>query len=448
MVVIIVGAGEVGFHLAKTLSSDSHDVVVIDTDPEKCARVQENFDVLVKTGSGASARVLLDAGIKKAEMLIAVSAIDEVNIIACMMANQFGVKRKIARIRNPEYALDDAILKPQQLGIDVMINPEQTTAEEIIHLIELSAASDVIEFINGRIQLVGIRLEATSDIINKTLQEVSQSNPHLIFRTVAIYRNEQTIIPMGNEYFRKGDQIFVTALTESVQGVLKLHGKNDNPVRKLMILGGTLVGRRVAKMLERQREIDVRLIESNKEKSVIAADELERTLVIRGDGSDVDLLAREGILDMDAFVAATDDEESNIITCLLAKHLGVKRTIAIVSKSDYVPLLPSIGLEAVVDKRKITANAIARFIRHGEIVSVATLQGIGAEALELVVQPNAKIAGRYLKKVRLPAGVILGGAIRDNDVFIPVGDTIIQPYDQVVLIGLPKALNKVEKMFG
>jgi len=329
-----------------------------------------------------------------------------------------------------------------------MINPEQTTAEEIFSLIELSSATDVLEFAGGRIQLIGIRLDPRAPIINTTLRQASKSQPSLTFRTVAIFREERTIVPTGNEYFRKGDQIFVTALSDSVPEVLRLCGKGEEPVRRVMILGGTLVGRRLATMLEKEHDIDIRLIESSKEKSELAANELSRTLVIRGDGSDVDLLATEGIIDMDAFVATTDDEETNIITCLLARHLGVKRTIAMVSKSDYVPLMPSIGLDAAVDKRRLTANAISRFIRRGEIVSVATLRGIEAEALELVIQPGARISGRPLRQIKLPEGIIVGAATRGNEVFVPVGDTVLQPDDKVVVFGLPKALDNIEKLFG
>ena len=447
MLVIIVGAGEVGCHLAKNLSAE-HDVVIVESNPEKCAFVREHFDVLAINDSGSSVRALRQAGINRAGMLIAVSAIDEINIMACMMAAQFGVERKIARIRNPEYALEDAVLKPKQLGIDLMINPEQTTAEEILSLVSLSSATDVIEYAGGRAQLFGVRLDPKAEIINRTLEEVSQANPHLRFRTVAIYRDEKTLVPTGKEYFRKGDQIFVTSLAESVPHLLKLCGKDDGPVHKVMILGGGLVGRLTAKLLEQERNLDVKLIESSRQQSATAAAELQKTLVIRGEGSDVDLLVQEDVMSMDTFVALAEDEETNIITCLLARHLGVKRTITLVSKSDYVPLLPAIGLDVAVDKRKITANAIARFIRSGEVVSIATLRGVEAEAHEVVVQPGAKIVGRLLRKIRLPDKVVIGCAMRNGEAFIPVGDTVFQAHDQVVLFGSPKTLSKAEKLFG
>ncbi|MDZ7344859.1 MAG: Trk system potassium transporter TrkA [candidate division KSB1 bacterium] len=448
MRIVIIGAGEVGFHLAKTLSNEAHDVTIVDTNPEKCARAKEQLDVLVVEGSGASANTLVEAGIKNADMIIAVSALDEVNIISCMLANQFGVRRKIARVRNSEYTLNNAVLKPEQLGIDLMINPEQATAEEIVSLIERSAATDVIDFAEGKIQVIGIRLDPQAPIINKTLREVSEGIPELTFRTVAIFRHEHTIIPSGDEYFRRGDQIFVTAKTESVPEVLKLCGKSDERLEKVMILGGSKVGRTVAKLLEQEHDIDIRLIESNREKSERAAEELERTLVIHGDGTDIDLLAAEGLVDMDAFIAVTDDEETNIIACLLAKHIGVRRNIAMVSRAEYVPLMPTIGLDAAVDKRRITANAIARFIRHGEIVSVASLRGTGAEVIELVVQPHAKIVGKPLRRAKIPEGVIVGAVARGDEVFVAVGDTVLQPEDKVVVFAIPKARESLELLFG
>jgi trk system potassium uptake protein TrkA len=340
------------------------------------------------------------------------------------------------------------VLKPEQLGIDLMINPEQATAEEIVSLIERSAATDVVDFAEGKIQVIGIRLDPKAPIINKTLREVSEGIPDLKFRTVAISRHERTIIPSGDEYFRRGDQIFVTAKTESVPEVLKLCGKNDERLDKVMILGGSQVGRAVAKLLEKEYDIDIRLIESNREKSERVAEELERTLVIHGDGTDIDLLAAEGLIDMDAFIAVTDDEETNIIACLLSKHIGVRRNIAMVSRAEYVPLMPTLGLDAAVDKRRITANAISRFIRHGEIVSVASLRGTGAEVIELVVQPHSKLVGKPLRRVKIPEGVIIGAVARGEEVFVAIGDTVLQPEDKVVVFTIPKARESLEQLFG
>ncbi len=448
MRIIIIGGGEVGFYLANIFSKENHDVVMIESDKDKISRAEESLDILTIRGSGSSVETLAKAGIKDADLMVAVSATDEVNIIACMLADKLGVRRKIARVRNQEYTNPNAILKPSQLGIDMIINPELETANEIVWLLKRAAATDLIEFADGRIQLVGLRLDSKARIVSKRLREVSSSIPNLTFRTVAIFRKNRTIIPTGEDYFLNGDQIFVVSKTESVPEVLEMCGKSDEKIEKVMILGGGKVGRMVAKELESDKKLDVRLVESSKRKSEFVADQLRRTLVIQGDGTDVDLLASEGILDMDAFVAVTDDEESNIITSLLAKHLGVRRTITMVSQATYVPLMTSIGLDAAVDKRIVTANVIARFIHRAEVVAVATLKGIDAEAIELIAQNGSQIIKKRLQDFKFPNGAIIGAVERDGEVFVPVGDSLIKPGDKVVVFALPKAVQSVEKMFG
>jgi len=357
------------------------------------------------------------------------------------------VPKKIARIRNEEYTDEDAVLSAEQLGIDLIINPELETANEIVRLLRRADATDVIEFANGAIQLVGLRLDSKAQIVSQRLRDVSSNVSDLVFRTVAICRKDRTIIPTGDDYFLAGDQIFVVSKTESLPAVLELCGKKDERIEKLMILGGGKIGRLVAKELESDRALDIRLIESNRWKSQFVADQLQRTLVIQGDGTDVDLLASEGIVDMHAFVSATDDEESNIITSLLAHHLGVRRTVTLVSQSNYLPLMTSIGLDVAVDKRLITANAIARFIHKGEVVSVASLKGIDAEAIELVAAERSQIVKKNLHSIKFPESAIIGAVIRNGNVFVPVGDTKIQPNDKVVVFALPKAVANLEKMF-
>ncbi len=447
MRILIIGAGEVGSHLAKIFSKEGHQVVMIEPDRDKISRAEELLDIIVVEGSGSSVETLVEAGIKDAKLVIAVSAIDEVNIIACMLAEKFGVPQKIARVRNQEFTNPNAVLTPEQLGIDMIINPELQTAHEIFWLIRRSAATDVIEFANGSIQLVGLRLDSKAKIISRQFKEVSMSLPELTFRTVAIFRNGRTIIPTGDDYFINGDQIFVVSKTESVPDLLELCGKADDRIENIMILGGGKVGRLLAKELEKDKSFKIRLIETSRSKSQIIAEQLEHTLVIQGDGTDVDLLASEGIGDMDAFVAVTDDEESNIITSLLTRHLGVRRTITMVSNSVYMPLISSIGLDVAVDKRLITANAIARFIHRGQVVSVATLRGIEAEPIELVAKKGSKITKKNLRDIKFPDGAIVGAVTRKGEVFVPVGTSSVEANDKVVVFALPRAVANVEKMF-
>jgi trk system potassium uptake protein TrkA len=446
MKIIIVGAGEVGFHLAKILSQEKHDIIVIDKSEERLARVTDALDALTIEGSGSRVGTLQKAGAPSADMLIAVTSIDEVNLTACLLAHKLGARKKIIRVNDPEFLFSEGPLSPKDFGIDLVIYPEGLAAQEIVRLIRRSAATDVLEFAEGRIQLIGIKIDQNSPLINRTLREIVKDYEEVPFRAVAIHRGFRTIIPSAEEVFKKGDQAFVVAKAQYVQEMLKLAGKDTEKFEKIIILGGGRIGQHVAEELE--GEISVKLIESDREASIRLADVLKKTMVIQGEGKDIDLLAAEGIMDMDAYVAVTRDEEDNIISCLMAKHLGVKKTIAHVEKSDYVPLANTIGIDALINKKLSAATAILKFVRKGEIVSVATLHGVDAEVIEMVAQKGSSVTKRPLKDLKFPEGAIIGCVIRNGSVTIPVGTTRIQPHDRVVVFTLPKAIKDVEKFFS
>lgn len=446
MKIVIVGAGEVGFYLAKRLSQERHDLVIIDVDPEKCANAQEALDVSVVQGNASSQSVLKEAGLESADMLIAASAIDEINILACMVASKIGVKRKIARVRNPDYYTDSSLLRPEDVGVDLFIHPEEEVIEEIKRLLLRASASEVIEFENGKILVVGLKLDAECPNLNKPLKEVGNEEQRKNFRVVAMLKGEKTIIPTGDNYFSKNDQIFVVTTRESLPQVISLTGKTDQKLDKIMILGGGKIGRGLAEKLE--EKIDVTLIESNKEKSVRLASQLRRTAVFQADGTEIDTLAKEGLLNMDAFVAVTSDDETNIISCLLAKHLRIQKTIALVNKPTYLPLMPVIGIDSTVNTRISTANGILRFIRRGSILSVATFHGIEAEAIEFEMKKTNKIIGVPLKKLGLPEGALVAAIVRGEKVFVPYGSSSIEYGDKVIVFALPKAISTVEKRFS
>jgi len=444
--IIIVGAGEVGFHLAKILSQERHDIVVIDKDPERVARVNESLDVMVVEGSGTELKTLKQAEASEADMLIAVTTVDEVNFTSCLLAGKLGVKKKIIRVNNPQFLSEPGGPSADDFGIDLMIYPEGLAAQEIVRLIRRSAATEVLEFAEGRIQLIGIRLDQESPLLNKKLKDIVATYKNLPFRAVAIFRGIRTIIPSGEELFKRGDQVFVISKTEMVPEMLRLAGKESQRLEKIMILGGSGIGRRVAEQLE--SEISIKLIESGKAASTELADALTKTMVIQGEGKDLDLLATEGIIDMDAYIAVTRDEEDNIISCLMAKHLGVTKTIAHVEKLDYLPLANTIGIDALVNKKLSAANAILKFIRKGEIVSVATLHGVDAEVIEMIAQKGSAVTKKPLSSVSFPEGAIIGCVIHDGSVEIPVGSTQIRPQDRVVVFTLPKSIREVEKFFS
>lgn len=445
MKIIIVGVGEVGVHLAKLLSQERHDIVVMDRSDERLGRVREGLDVMTFRGSGIQVSDLLEAGAAEADMLIAVTSTDEVNFMACFLAGRLGTKKTILRVSEPAHLFGHNAVKPEDIGINLVISPDRLAAAEIIRLIKRSSATDVLEFADGRIQILGLKLDRESPMINRKLRDLTKDFHELPFRAVAISRGIRTIIPTGDDEFKRGDQIFVVSKTEYVAEMLKLSGKESAKFNNVMILGGNGIGKYVAEGL--QGDLSVKLIESNKEISTQLADELEKTMVILGEGKDIDLLAAEGIMDMDAYIAVTRNEEDNIISCLMAKHLGVKKAIAHVEKLDYIPLSNTIGIDALVNKKLSAANEILKFIRKGQIVSVATLHGVDAEVIEMVAQKGSAVTRKPLRDLKFPKGAIIGCVIHNGSVSIPTGATRIGPEDRIVVFTLPTALRDVERFF-
>jgi len=448
MKVIVIGAGLVGTYICEYLSSEDHDVTVIEKDPAVCRKATDTLDAMVIQGDGASPALLVKAGVHKTDMMVAVSPDDEVNILACLAAAKAGVKIKIARLRNPEFSHEGALLGKKELGIDFIIHPERETARELGWLTRRSAATDVIEFEEGRVQLIGVRLDASSPVLNKTLQQIDRENPDLLFRAVAIFRANKTIIPGGEDHVTRGDQLFFITKTELVPQLLEVLGKSDERIEKVMILGGGRVGRIVAAELEKDKECQVKLVESNREKSQRIAEELQRTLIIVGDGTDLDLLAVEGIMEMDSYIAVTSDEETNILSCLMAKHMGVRRCLALVSRPDYLPIMASIGVDAAVDTQTLTANAILRYIRRGNITSLASLPGIEAEVLEIEITQSSRAAGRKVKALNLDHDGMIGIISRNGQVIVPIGDTELRDGDHLIVFTTPASVGRVEKIFA
>jgi trk system potassium uptake protein TrkA len=338
------------------------------------------------------------------------------------------------------------ILSQKEMGTDLIIHPEKETADAIVRLIRRSSATDVIEFADGKIQLLGIRVELDSPVLRVPLKELGARLGNPPVRIVAINRRESTIIPRGDEVLVPRDQIFVISDPDYITEYLKFTGKSGTRIDNIMILGGGLIGQFVARALG--DELHVKIIESNAAKSQEIADILPHSLIIHGDGTDVDLLAAEGITDMDAFIAATGDDENNIIATLVASHLKVPRTIALVNKTEYLPLTPTIGLDAVVSKQVLTVNAVLRFIRYKNVASLATLPGVDAEIIEFVASSGSKITRKPLKETRFPKHAIVGAVMHNDRLVIPTGDTQINPGDKVVVFSLPKALGDVTKLFN
>ena len=448
MKIVIIGAGEIGYDLASILSQEKHDVIVIDRDTDALERVTENLDVLCFEGNATSAKDLADAGVKDADILIAVTSIDEVNMIASMMSKRLGADMVIARVRSDELSRPNAPLKPTDLGIDVLIHPELSAAQEIVRLIKRASASDLVNLADGRMQMIGLRIGKDSPLVGKSLIEYAEEFPDITFRVVAISRKGLTIIPSGSVSIQAYDQLFLIAKTESIPDVIETTGKPDVEINRIMVAGGSPIGAMITRILcKEEKKWNIKLIEPDHDTAVELAEELKDVLVLNGNPTDPDLLATEGITETDAFISVTEDEESNIISCLMAKHLEVNKTVALVSKSDYIPLSQTIGLDAAINKKSAASNEIHRHVRGGRVISVTALQGIKAEVIELQAAPKSKAVKKPIRKINFPEGCVVGGILSNGSTDIATGKSQILPNDRVIIFCLPEAVDKVTSLF-
>ena len=445
MNILIIGAGDIGFQLAKRLSQEKHDITMIEADPQKVKRASEQLDAIVLGGNGASYRMLQTANLDKMEIVAAMTDSDEANLMACRLAKRSGVQTTIARVRHPQFTQQDFILSSQDLGTDLILHPEKETADAIVHLIRKSVATYAVEFEGGRMELLGLRLTQDSPYLNTPLRLLGEQFDSLHLRIVAINRNYDTVIPRGHDALAPGDQIFVVCAHDNSSKVIELAGKKPSHLKNVMILGGGLIGQFIASSLE--REANVKIIESNRNTAHILADILPHALIIHGDGTDFDLLEAEGLADMDAFVAVTGQDENNIITTLLAQHSNVSRSIALVNNAAYLSIVGKIGMDAVVSKQSITVSAVQRYIRQQQVASIAGLPGIDAQVIEYIAGEGCKITHKELKDVRFPRNAIVGAILRQDELIIPHGDTQIRPGDKVLVFALPQALTELEKLF-
>jgi trk system potassium uptake protein TrkA len=446
MRILVIGAGAIGFQLSKQLSQDGHGITLIDIDHRRIKRVGEQLDILVKVGSGTSLKTLQEVDIDSIDLVAAMTTSDEVNLLACRLAKKLGVKSTIARIRNPEFASPDFVFSREELGIDQFIHPEKETADAIVRLIRQSSATDIIEFAEGKLVLLGVRLDEQCPLLNSPLSDVGRQFSHIPMRIVAIQRKQQTVVPSGDTQLYFDDRIFVISDPAYIPDVIKLTGHVEHRLENIMILGGSLTGQFVAQAIAPDSK--VKLIESSTEKSWEVADRLKDVLVIQGDGTDYDLLAVEGITDMDAFIAVTGSDEINIISTLIAKHFEVERTISLVNNVDYIPITPAIGMDSVLSKQLLTVNAVQRYVRHQRIASIASLPGLDVEAVEYIAREGSKITKKDLRNIRLPRDSIIGAVVHHDRVIIPDGDTRIEPGDKTVVFTRHHTHEEVRKIFG
>lgn len=447
MKIIIAGAGDVGFHLAKLLSYESQDTYIIDLDGEKLEYINNHLDVITRRGDATSIRLLKDIGVDSADLLLAVTESQNTNFTVSVIGKSLGAKKTIARIDNPEF-LDNSEVNFKDFGVDFMISPEELAAEEIQMMLDQSSFNDTVAFENGLFNVMGITLGYKSPLLDMTVKEARETFTNVDFITIAIKRDgvSQTIIPRGDTEYRLNDQVYFSVPHYSTEDLYPIVGKEHLMIKNVMILGGSSIGSKTARNLCKEN-FKVKLIEIQREKSQYLAERLSDTLLINGDGTDIELLEEENIREMDAFVAVTGNSETNIMSCLVAKSKGVKKTIALVENMDYMNISQTIGINTLINKKLIAASSIFRHIRKGEILALANLHNIDAEVFEFEVLPNAKVTKKPIKELKFPREAVFGGIIRDGKALMSFGDFQIQSGDKAIVFCLPEAIHTVEDLF-
>jgi trk system potassium uptake protein len=445
MRIIIAGAGEVGTHLAKMLSNENHEIIIIEPEEDRIKPIETSMDVLTYHGSATSVKILQEIMQKKTDLFIAVTHSEDTNIVSSILAKRFGAKKTIARIDNLDFLEHSTLEFFKATGIDSLIYPELIAAREVLGLLQETGTTEYMEFSGGKLSMFVQKLDENAPIINKSLQEISISHKTDKYRAVAIKRNEKTIIPRGNEQFKEGDMVFVISTREGIDEMMKTSGKESYEAKSIMILGGSRIGKHVA--LYMQKNCEVKLIDSDSERCEMLAEILENTLIINGDCRNIELLEQEGISKMDAFIAVTGNSETNILSCLLAKKMGVKKTIAEVENMEYIHLAENSGIDTIINKKISAASRIFRHTTSLNVTQVKYMAGTEAEIIEFNVPVNAKITRGTLRSLDFPKDAIVGGGTRDGEPFIATGDTIINANDKVVVFTLPSAYEKLSKFF-
>jgi len=446
MKIVIVGAGEVGGHLARMLSGSGHDITVADGDAKGLEAISEVSDVVTIEGDPATFATLKRASVRKADLVIAVHQQENINILSAMLAKQLGAKKAIARIDNNEYLQPGNREVFLGMGIDYLFYPERTAAEEVINLLGHTATTEYVDFADGRMSLVVFRPGPKSPLVGRSMIEIAPDPTAINYRIVAIARGEETIIPHRDDRVMVGDTVYVVASAEFVPQVQNMSGQRSFDVRSMMVLGGSRIGVQIASAL--QEHIDIKLVEYNPEEAYRLAEVLDKTLIINADGRNSDAMMEEGINKMDAFVAVTNRSETNILTAMLAKKLGVKKVIAEVENLNYIALAESIGIDTVINKKLLTASNIYRFTMNHDVQTIKCLTGTSAEVLEFIVKPGSPATRSAIRGLDFPDEATIGGIVRGGRVMMAVGDTAIAAYDRVVVFAKPEAKPLVGRFFN
>ena len=450
MKIIILGAGQVGGSVAESLVSEQNDITVVDVEPARLRALQDRLDLRTVTGSASHPSVLMEAGIDDADLLIAVTQSDETNLVACKLAaRMFNVPRRIARIRATDFLDDPKVLGPDGFDVDLSICPEQVLTDYIVKLVEFPEALQVLDFAGGQVSLVAVRAYQGGPMVGRPVKEIRGHIPNIDTRIVAIFRRDAAVLPDGDTVIEVGDEVFCLAASDNIRQVMKELRRMDQPVQRVMIAGGGNIGLRLARALE--ADYSVRLIEHNKRRCEVLAAKLNRALVLNGDATDEELLGQENIAEMDLFVAVTNDDENNIMSCLLAKKMGARRVVALINRRSYVDLLQSGQIDIAISPAQATIGKLLAHVRRGDVVAVHSLRRGAAEALEAVVhgdRESCRLTGRRVEEIELPAGATIGAVVRAGEVLMAHHDTRIEAEDHVIVfVTDKKTLPRVEKLF-
>ena len=455
--ILILGLGGVGYYLAKRLVHEGYAITVIESEGGMIRHADGSLDARLIQGNAMSIACLREAGAEKMDFLIAVTDNDAVNMMACLIADRFGIPRKIARVRSTEFGEKDSLLNAGDLKIDLIIHPEELAAQEIFRLIKLRAGNDIIDVAGGEIQVMATRVHEKSPLAYRTLKDIAKEHREFRFRVIAVARGITTLIPGGEQELLPQDQVFFMARSEYLPRLMDITGVEQQKRHRVMIIGGGLVGRRLAELLG--KSFDVRLIEKDERCAQDLSFALADTEVLQGDGSDSNVLVSAGLLEMDTFITATGENETNIMSCVLAKHLmnapngnsrgKQSKSIALVNKEDYLVLAATMGADIALNKKILAGNEILKFIRRGELLSVAHLHGFDAEVVEIVAAPNSPITRKPLSKLdpSYYGKIMIGGIYRDGAWQVAVGDTHIQSDERVIVVCGSPHLKDVQKLF-
>jgi trk system potassium uptake protein TrkA len=444
--IIIVGAGEVGYNIAGRLASENKQVIVIDKDPDAVRRLSERLDVQVILASGSNPKTLIDAGIKETDILLAVTDSDETNLVTCLMADLISpTTKKLARIRNSDFDSYYDRFKKENPHIDTIINPEIEVVNTIKRLMVVPGAVDVGDFADGRVKYVGIRLDRHSPMAGMKLFDFSLKFGEDRPLIAAIIRNNEVIVPKGDNNIESGDLIYFVSETEKLEKMLTLFGKKIIPIQRALIIGGGRIGERLAKSFETD-SIKTKIIESDIGRCHYLSERMEKTVVLHGDGSDQKLFLEENCGQNDVVVSVTNDDETNILVSLLAKNMGVKNTITRIGKSTYFPLLATIGIEKVVSPRLSAVSSILKEVRKGKVLSDMSILGGRGEFIEAIALETSDITDQPLKKISFPKGAILVCILRNGQIMIPAGNSVVNPNDRIIMFAVKHAVKKLEKL--